>query len=266
MPIRPRQHVLQDLAHAALLRAVERVGWTVEPLSKDYGEDFLVRIFQNSEATPFTMFVQSKATDSISRYLSKDLSTIHYPIETRHLTHWERFWEPVILAVYDAKSKKTYWRVVQPWLEQLTVTRRNRLSSVKTSNVSIPVGNQMNSSGLKRLHLYTQHRFDRFKREQDGANYLIECIKETIGLEVEYNAQSGIIMIPKGSFQPSDEGSACYFFGKIGAMLTELAQREGKSEAEILDDAILNAEESFKSKSKLEIAQERSEWITRNDA
>jgi hypothetical protein len=122
MPTRPRQHVLEDLAHAALLRAVGEAGWTVESLSNDYGEDFLVRIFRKEKATPWAMFVQSKATDSIARYLSKDLSTIHYPIETRHLTHWERFWEPVVLAVYDAKSKQTYWRVVQPWLEPYRYT------------------------------------------------------------------------------------------------------------------------------------------------
>lgn len=266
MTIRPRQHVLEDLAHAALLQAVERVGWTVERLSKDYGEDFLVRIFHKGAATPWTIFVQSKATDSIARYLSKDLTTVNFPIETRHLTHWERFWEPVILAVYDAKSKKTYWRVVQPWLEQLTAARRNRLSSVKKSTVSIPTSNLMNSSGLKRLHSYTQHRFDRFQREQDGANHLIECLKETIGLEVEYDAQAGIVLIPRGFFQRGDGGATCHFFGRTGAMLTEIARQIGKSEQTTLNDAILYASERFESMSKREIARQRNDRISRDDA
>jgi len=266
MPIRPRQHVLEDLAHAALSRAVVKAGWTVEPISKDYGEDFLIRIFDKGAATPWTLFVQSKSTDSIARYLSKDATTLSYPIETRHLIHWERFWEPVVLTVYDSTSKKTYWRVVQPWLEQLPEARRKRLATAKTSHVSIPTNNLLNASGLARLSAYTKNRFDRFRREQEGANHLVECLKDAIGLEVDYDAQAGVLLIPDGSFQKGNGGSQCYFFGRVGALLMDIARKTGKSEEDVLNDSILNFVEKMESMSKAELSKQKRDWLASKDA
>lgn len=266
MPNRPRQHVLEDLAHAALRQIFSRAGWTMETLTEDYGEDFLVRIFCDEQATPYSMYLQSKATDSLCKYMAKDGRTIRYPIGTNHLTHWERFWEPVVLTVYDATTDRTYWRVIQPWLEQLTDIRRNRLLRSKSSSISIPVGNLLDESAITRLNSYTEHRFNRFRREQDGANHLIKCLKETIGLEVSYDAQEGILIIPNGSFQSSDGGARCHFFGRTGAKLSELAKVAGKSEEQTLIDAINYAVQELGSMSKSELAKRNREFTFVDDA
>lgn len=245
MPTRPRQHILEDLAHAALRREFSKAGWTIEKLSEDYGEDFLVRVFEEGHATPFSIYLQSKATDHIERYKSKDLANISYPIETGHLKHWERFWEPVILTVYDAATGSTYWRVIQPWIESLTTSRRNSLSCQSTSRVSIPVRNILDESGINRLSTYTEQRFNRFRREQDGANFLIECLKESIGLEIEYDAQNGILIVPNGTFQKGDGGAEFILFGKTGAMLSEIAENAGKTAQQALIDLIHNSHQEF---------------------
>jgi Domain of unknown function (DUF4365) len=262
MPNRPRQHVLEDIAHAALRRAVSKAGWTIEPLSKDYGEDFLVRIFHRGETTPFSFYVQSKATDAISKYLSKDLSTVYYPVETRHLVHWERFWEPVVLALYDAKSKRTYWRVIQPWLELQTDARKTRLAFAKTSRVSIPAGNLLNASGLSRLSSYTSHRFNRFKREQDGADHLVECLERAIGLKVEYDAQKGVLLIPNGSFQVGDGHPSLYLFGKCGAAFDKISKTLGKPADQTLTYVLRQALEAWESMSEQErkISRRNRDW------
>ena len=242
------------------------MGWTIEALSEDYGEDFLVRMFDKGKTTPLSMYVQSKATDNIATYTSSDQSNIHYPIETMHLVHWERFWEPVVLAVYDARSKRTYWRVVQPWLEQLTTAKRGRLRSAKTARVSIPIENCLNKSGLRRLISYTEHRFNRFQREQEGANHLVECLKEAVGLEVSYDAQAGILLIPNGSFHQGNGGAKCYLFGKTAALLGELARLSGKPEQQTLVDAIHHAADALRSMSKRDLAKQKNEWSPVDDA
>lgn len=70
MPQRPRSHEVEDLSRNRLRDAFNGVGWTVEDLRKDYGEDLLVRIFDNGIATPLSFFVQAKGTDVIQNYAS----------------------------------------------------------------------------------------------------------------------------------------------------------------------------------------------------
>ena len=85
---------MEDLSRNRLHAAFESYGWTVEDLAKDYGEDLLVRIFDRGIATPYSFFVQAKATDRIAAYIRQDM--VAFPIETGHLRHWVRFSEPVI--------------------------------------------------------------------------------------------------------------------------------------------------------------------------
>jgi hypothetical protein len=73
-------------------------------------------------------------------------------------------------------------------------------------------------------------------------------------------------MIPNGSFQQGDGGTSCYFFGKTGAKLAEAAQLTGKSEHEILTDAIDSMYEEFTSMSKLELAKQGRKWTSVDDA
>lgn len=117
MPKRPRQHVLEDLARARLHRDFSSIGWSVEDLDKDYGEDLLVRVFEGNRATPWSFYVQSKATDRLDKLRLKDGLHLAVPLASAHLQHWSLFWEPVVLTVYDAKRDVTYWEVVQSHLE-----------------------------------------------------------------------------------------------------------------------------------------------------
>src|SRR5215469_3206161 len=134
MPKRPRSHEIEELSRGRLRDLFGRLGWVVWDLHPDYGEDLLVRIFINGVATHYSFFVQAKATDHIDRYLDKERRNISYPIDIEHLQHWEQFWEPVILTVWDATSDITYWQVVQDYLRPDDVP----LSRKKT-RISIPI-------------------------------------------------------------------------------------------------------------------------------
>jgi hypothetical protein len=116
MPNRPRSHILEDQARAQLIKLFSNAGWSVEQLNADYGEDFLVRIFDNGKSTPWSFFVQSKATDNITKFKIQKRSAFSYPLKVKHLSHWEHFSTPVLITLTDVKSGNVYWECVQTYL------------------------------------------------------------------------------------------------------------------------------------------------------
>src|SRR6476620_5655317 len=142
MPKRPHSHELEDMSRNYLHDVFTRRGWTVENLEKDYGEDLLVRIFSKGLATPLAFFVQAKATDHLERYSNKAGTLLMYPISSDHIKHWEHFWEPVILALWDSKTGTTYWEFIQTFCETIP-KNANSSMSVKTLRVQIPTDNTL---------------------------------------------------------------------------------------------------------------------------
>jgi hypothetical protein len=224
MPKRPRQHVIEDLARAQLHSSFASVGWSVEDLDQDYGEDLLVRIFEDGKATPWSFFIQSKAADHIDRFLLQDGRYIAFPIKSKHAQHWERFWEPVVLAVYDTKSEVTYWEVIQSYLNT------NRSLSINTPNKSItvhvPTDNKLDYEGFLRLRNRTRTRFERFEAQKEGAQLLIDELHNQWGVRIEYEPEFGLLMLPKGHFQPdaSDERTVTVF-GRLASQLDRFQKK-----------------------------------------
>jgi hypothetical protein len=126
-------------------------------LHPDYGEDLLVRLFAEGNATHYSFFVQAKATDHIDRYIDKTEQYLSFPVDVEHLEHWKRFWEPVILTVWDADSDITYWEIIQDYLEDT-----DRDSSRKKIHVKIPMTNVLDNEGLMAIVERTKSRFHRF--------------------------------------------------------------------------------------------------------
>jgi hypothetical protein len=110
MPKRSRSHEIEDISRRRLRDTFAQLGWVVWDLYPDYGEDLLVRIFTNTTATHYSFFVQAKGTDHLDRYLHRDGKHISFPID---IEHWKKFWEPVVLTIWDSKSGATYWEIIQ---------------------------------------------------------------------------------------------------------------------------------------------------------
>jgi hypothetical protein len=91
MPRRPRSHILEDISRNKLHEAFDSVGWTVEDLREDYGEDLFVRIFADGVATPLSFFVQAKGTDNLSRHIDSHTGTVEFSVKRRHVEHWKQF-------------------------------------------------------------------------------------------------------------------------------------------------------------------------------
>jgi Domain of unknown function (DUF4365) len=230
MPRRPRSHQLEGLSRSRLHQIFEAVGWTVEDIFEDYGEDILVRIFEEGSATPLMLFVQAKATDNSARLLRKKDGHLLCPIKAEHLDHWRQLQEPVILTLWDSKLDCTYWASVQQICERPT-----RQGAKRGITVHIPISreNQLNIGGLKEIRNLARSRYKRLQREQEAARALIEHLAEKFKIRVESTPESGILIIedPKG-------GAEVIFTGKMAAILTKMAKMLKKSPEQIVDAGI----------------------------
>src|SRR5712664_1933706 len=195
MARRPRSHQIEDLSRDRVRSAFNSLGWTVEDLRKDYGEDLLVRIFEAGVATPLMFFTQCKGTDSVENYISRGKRNLLFPVKMRHIEHWDRFWEPVILSVWDSKTDRTYWECIQSYLSshygKVALAKANE---TKADTLRIPVENVLDGDGLTRIKSITRIRFERFEVERTGAQVLVKLLEEQLNLKIEYNPRAGILI------------------------------------------------------------------------
>jgi len=255
MPQRPREHIIEDLARMQLHQTFAKVGWASENLDKDYGEDILVRIFEAGKATPWSFFVQSKGTDNLERYMSKDQKNIFFPIKSKHIEHWSRFWEPVVLAIYDARTETTYWEVIQTYLEAVKDSKHKKTR--KSISVHVPTDNLLDVEGLQRIRNRTKNRFQRFEAQKEGAEILIDELSEKWGVDIEYDPEFGILMLPKGEFHPEPTGGHTVIaFGKFASQLERIQEKHGIDPESAFGNSIelmLQVVKAFKNGARLQI-------------
>lgn len=257
MPTRTRSHQIEDLSRNRLHVAFETCGWTVEDLAKDYGEDLLVRIFDRGIATPYSFFVQAKATDRIATYIRKN--AVSLPIETGHLRHWVRFSEPVILTVWDSKRDVTYWVCVQDAVKRMGISES--AYKKKTLSVAIPLANQLDQDGLLRISGITKIRLERHLRENEGAQILIDLIQETSGRKVrDYNADIGYLSLedPKG-------GEDRYFFGQMRDEVQFYSEKLGLEPQQLISQGLRSLWNRSKSLTKAQARKESREDLLELD-
>jgi len=219
MPQRPRSHEVEDLSRNRLRDAFNGVGWIVEDLRKDYGEDLLVRIFDNGIATPLSFFVQAKGTDVIQNYASAT-GLICVPLKREHVNHWREFSEPVIVALRDSKADRIYWNCVQTYFS--TEEGKTALASTSDS-LRIPVDRPLDATGLLWVHSITKTRFERTEDERQGVQALIDLLTEHLKLKIEYDARGVVLVTPPG------ETPIMGLFGRTAEDFDDVAKQWGCS-------------------------------------
>ncbi|WP_406353883.1 DUF4365 domain-containing protein [Streptomyces sp. NBC_01635] len=194
-------------------------GWTVEVLGKDYGEDLLVRIFEDGEATPYTFYVQAKSVETLSRFVKKKGGHLRYPVNFDHLQHWREFWDPVFLIVWDRETGAVAWDMVQE--PSLPID-----TSGKKAKILIPRANTFDLRGLERIRAKTLARHRRFSREREGSEVLLGVLSSSMNVEVSYNPQSGILVL-----EHEDGSIEVSLFGRLGRV-AELIRESRKTTLE----------------------------------
>ena len=250
MPKKPRAHQLESEARIKLKEVFDSVhGWSVEDLHRDYGEDILVRIFRQRKATPFSFYIQSKSTDSVSRFQTQS-SKFSIPLTKAHVRHWSKFWEPVFLTFYDSKSGKTYWECIQVFLD--TEKGRKRLRETgKSMCIDVPEANRLDEVGVRRIFHITKSRFQRHRDEMRGVEYLFSLLEDRAELKVvDYNFRTGILIMEDRKGRQEH-----MYFGKTREMLELIFDREklpfnNTSYNKLMKSSLTCMEQSFKKNPK----------------
>lgn len=176
MPKRPSSsHQLGDRAHTYVRQVFLEEGWAVSDIHSDYGEDLLVRIFNKEYSRPLYFFVQAKGCKNVSNLLVKSGRFISYPLKVAHIEDWKHFLEPVIIAIWDEKTKLIYWQIVQ---EATKYAKFNK--NQKEISIYIPTENVLNKEGLMRIAIRTLKYFSHFERESGIANAIMNFWKRSL--------------------------------------------------------------------------------------
>jgi hypothetical protein len=118
---RVRKHVIADLSVNHVEYHLLKAGHTMDVTKSDYGYDGIVFTFDsNGEIENGTIFVQLKATDSISRHKKKNGLSFSISKKDINLWHGEPF--PVYLVLFDAIAEKAYWLYFQNYFAKSKIT------------------------------------------------------------------------------------------------------------------------------------------------
>lgn len=229
MPKRPRSHVLETEARDQLREAFARRGWTIEDLRNDYGEDMLVRIFDDGHATPWMFFVQAKATENIERHLRRSGKQLRAAVRVRTLAHWHRLWEPVLLTVWSPQRDVTYWETVQDAEEPA----HPRGAHSRTVSVVVPTDNVLDNRGLDRIRTRVISRYSRLESERAAAGALAEHMENVLGVAVDWDAEAEVLII-----ETPGEGAEVRFVGRLARLVERLEVTTGKPPDELVAEGV----------------------------
>lgn len=232
MTRRLRSHVLGDLAVAKLTDLFTEVGWTCEKIEQDYGEDLMVRVFENEKATAKYFFIQSKATDNIERYKAK-IGRYRYPFKNSHIESWTAHKQPVLITLYDAKSDRFYWQSIQNYVEHILPRDRLKLRSIIFSEERI-----INKASIDHINTIVDYRYSLFDNGKAAARILVEALQEHYGLIIDYSSD-GYLRLPAGRFSPTEGADdKLVLFGDLGRRMEELIDLTGQPRQEIFEGAL----------------------------
>jgi hypothetical protein len=122
----PPSHLLANRAVLAVSTVLGEAGALCEAIRNDYGEDLLVQTQLDNVADPFRIIIQVKAA-SITK---KRRANRSIRVDISHLQRWASHIEPLLLCVFDDRSKNIY--AVLPRerfsLWELSTTKRKSIS------------------------------------------------------------------------------------------------------------------------------------------
>jgi hypothetical protein len=145
---RTREHVLAELSANYVEKQALLCGFAVNRVQPDYGIDLLVQTFnRRGEVENGWIPFQLKGTDRVK--LVDGNRAVSCRIERADLRHWLKEWEPVLLALYDARADVAYWLFVRDYFAGLAGFDINRAG--ERVSVSIPCRNVLDRQAMQGL-------------------------------------------------------------------------------------------------------------------
>ncbi|MCP4411864.1 MAG: DUF4365 domain-containing protein [Gammaproteobacteria bacterium] len=183
------QHIFEGRSEDQLKDAFKSVGWVVERLRHDYGEDLFARPFENGNPTGNDFFIQLKGTDNVEQYHLRDKQTFSYPIELVNLMQWYSFTLPVILIIWDITSRIGFWLHVQPFIKQKLEINPNWLENKSgakdpTRKIRIPSYQFVKEQNLDTLKPAIETEWRKIKKAKNHFEILYQA---NVDISEEYD-------------------------------------------------------------------------------
>jgi hypothetical protein len=127
------------------------VGWSVNRMGRDLGEDLVVQVYDQGASTGLSFYVQLKSVADAERKKPKrGPEVLRYRLEVKDLRHWEVQTTLVVLVVWDVEKREGYWQTTPRIVAELDKTNEGWRDK-KSVTVSLPVEQGTDDGGLKRL-------------------------------------------------------------------------------------------------------------------
>ena len=224
---RPPGHIVGDLAVVELHRIFGAAGWTCNDIIKDYGEDILIRIFNNGHVTPYQFYVQSKSSGNSVHNTIKRGDIFSVQIKRARLEMWLKLENILLITFYDAQSGGIYWTTAE---EQKKALIRGKGNTVR---LHIPKTQVLNNESLKQIHQLVEDEYKKVEHIREGANLLAEILEDEWDVQIDFD-EGGIIFVPEGTFVPhKDKFLKMFIFGGVKSTFLEFCAARGIADDEI---------------------------------
>ncbi len=152
--LRKRSVETDDQEQRSVGQFIDRLGelrWKAQGPRKDYGEDYLVQIWDEGVPSGLSFYVQLKSTRNAELHKGKKTpNLLRYPLEVKDIEHWEVQSVPVVLVLWDVEKREGYWETIPRIVEGLEKEGKGWRKKEKV-RVSVPVGQGTDDAGMKGL-------------------------------------------------------------------------------------------------------------------
>jgi predicted nucleotidyltransferase len=133
-----------------LAERFDEFGWVPSRPDPDLGEDFIVHIYFEGQATGVTFHVQLKSITNLQ--VRRKVNYLVYDgIKVKDLKHWQDFSLPVVLFIWDVTLREGRWGLVDDLIADLDQRRPQWRENKSTARVYLPWTNTTDKAGLKKL-------------------------------------------------------------------------------------------------------------------
>jgi hypothetical protein len=152
---RTRQHIIADLALVDVQYYIANAGFTSEVKTKDYGYDLTVNTFDGDGLIePGAILIQLKASETLE--IHPDGVSYVFDLDVRDYNLWVMEPNPVLLILYEAKSRRAYWLYFQQFLKEHEAPRPR--AGAKTVRIRIPIAHRVRTAFFRHARRLKEQR------------------------------------------------------------------------------------------------------------
>lgn len=150
-PSRYSPQIQQEMrSRRQLCERFDEFGWVPSRPDVDLGEDFVVHIYFEGQATGVTFHVQLKSITNLAARRQGEC-LVYDEIKVKDLKHWADFSLPVVLVVWDVAQREGRWALIDDVIADLDERRPQWRENKSKTRVRLPWANGTDEAGLKKL-------------------------------------------------------------------------------------------------------------------